>query len=110
LVSNHGGRQLDGDIAAIEALPAIAEKVGGRLDVLLDGGIRRGQSVVKALALGAKGCLIGRAFLYGLASAGEKGVALAIDILKQEIDTTIAHVGINDVRDLAERREEFLMV
>jgi L-lactate dehydrogenase (cytochrome) len=110
VVSNHGGRQLDGDIAAIEALPAIAEKVGGRLDVLLDGGIRRGQSVVKALALGAKGCLIGRAFLYGLASAGEKGVALAIDILKQEIDTTIAHVGINDVRDLAERREEFLMV
>ena len=109
VVSNHGGRQLDSDIATIEALPAIADKVGGRLDVLFDSGIRRGQSVVKALALGAKGCLIGRAFLYGLASAGEKGVALAIDILKQEIDTTIAHVGIDDVRELAKRRGEFLL-
>jgi L-lactate dehydrogenase (cytochrome) len=109
VVSNHGGRQLDGDIATIEALPAVVEKVGGRLDVLFDSGIRRGQSVVKALALGAKASLIGRAFLYGLASAGEKGVAQAIEILKQEIDTTIAHIGINDVRELAKRREEFLV-
>src|SRR6185436_19229044 len=97
VVSNHGGRQLDSDIASIEALPAIVEKVGGRLDVLFDSGLRRGQNVVKALALGAKGCIVGRAFLYGLASAGEKGVMQAIDILKQEIDTTIAHIGINDV-------------
>ena len=108
VVSNHGGRQLDSDIATIEALPAVVERVGARVDVLFDSGIRRGQSVVKALALGAKGCLIGRAFLYGLASAGEKGVAQAIEILKAEMDTTIAHVGANDVRELAKRREEFL--
>ncbi len=108
VVSNHGGRQLDSDIATIEALPAVVERVGARVDVLFDSGIRRGQSVVKALALGAKGCLIGRAFLYGLASAGENGVAQAIEILKAEIDTTIAHVGVNDVRELARRREEFL--
>jgi isopentenyl diphosphate isomerase/L-lactate dehydrogenase-like FMN-dependent dehydrogenase len=77
--------------------------------VLHDSGIRRGQNVVKALALGAKACLIGRAFLYGLASGGDKGVALAIDILKAEIDTTIAHIGIADVRELAKRREEYLV-
>ena len=109
VVSNHGGRQLDGDIPAIAALPAVVEKVGGRLDVLFDSGIRRGQSVVKAMALGAKSCLIGRAFLYGLASDGQKGVAQAIEILKAEIDTTIAHIGIADVRGLAQRREEFLL-
>jgi L-lactate dehydrogenase (cytochrome) len=113
VVSNHGGRQLDGDIPTIAALPAVVEEVrarhGERVDVLLDSGIRRGHDVVKALALGAKACLIGRAFLYGLAAAGGKGVAQAIDILKQEIDTTIAHIGINDVRELHTRREEFLV-
>jgi L-lactate dehydrogenase (cytochrome) len=108
VVSNHGGRQLDGDIPTIAALPAVVEKVGGRIEVFLDSGIRSGQSVVKALALGAKACLVGRAFLYGLATAGERGVAQAISILKQEIETTIAHIGIADVRELAERREEFL--
>jgi L-lactate dehydrogenase (cytochrome) len=108
VVSNHGGRQLDSDIATLDALPAVVERVGARVDVLFDSGIRRGQSVVKALALGAKSCLIGRAFLYGLASAGEKGVTQAIDILKAEIDTTIAHIGVSDVRELAPRREEFL--
>lgn len=109
VVSNHGGRQLDSDVPTLDALPAVVERVGARIDVLFDSGIRRGQSVVKALALGAKGCLIGRAFLYGLASAGEKGVAQAIEILKAEIDTTIAHVGVTDVRELAKRREEFLL-
>jgi L-lactate dehydrogenase (cytochrome) len=109
VVSNHGGRQLDGDVPTIAALPAVVETVGGRMEVLLDSGIRRGQSVVKALALGAKACLVGRAFLYGLATAGEKGVAQAIDILRQEIDTTIAHIGIADVRELAQRRAEFLI-
>ena len=109
VVSNHGGRQLDGDVPTLDALPAIIERVGARVDVLFDSGIRRGQSVVKVLALGAKGCLIGRAFLYGLAVAGEKGVAQVIDILKAEIDTTIAHIGVNDVRELAKRREEFLL-
>jgi L-lactate dehydrogenase (cytochrome) len=109
VVSNHGGRQLDGDIASIAALPAVVERVGSRIEVLFDSGIRRGQNVVKALALGAKACLVGRAFLDGLASAGERGVALAIDILKQEIDSTIAHIGVADVRELAKRREEFLV-
>ncbi len=109
VVSNHGGRQLDSDVPTLEALPAIVERVGARVDVLLDSGIRRGQSVVKALALGAKGCLIGRAFLYGLGSAGERGVAQAIEILKAEIDTTIAHIGVSDVRELAQRRDEFLL-
>ncbi|MBL8662564.1 MAG: alpha-hydroxy-acid oxidizing protein [Candidatus Odyssella sp.] len=109
VVSNHGGRQLDGDVPTLDALPAIVERVGTRVDVLFDSGIRRGQSVVKALALGAKGCLVGRAFLYGLASAGETGVAQAIAILKDEIDTTIAHIGVADVLDLARRRDEFLL-
>ena len=109
VVSNHGGRQLDGDVPTLDALPAIVERVGARVDVLFDSGIRRGQSVVKALALGAKGCLVGRAFLYGLASAGETGVAQAIAILKDEIDTTIAHIGVADVLDLARRRDEFLL-
>lgn len=108
VVSNHGGRQLDGDMPTIAALPAVVERVGARLDVLFDSGIRRGQNVVKALALGAKACLIGRAFLYGLAAAGEKGVVQAIDILRAEIDSTIAHVGVSDVRELAQRRGEFL--
>jgi len=109
VVSNHGGRQLDGDIPTIAALPAVVERVGGRIEVLLDSGIRRGQQVVKALALGAKACLVGRAFLYGLASGGGPGVTQALDILKHEIDSTIAHVGITDLRELAKRREEFLV-
>jgi L-lactate dehydrogenase (cytochrome) len=109
VVSNHGGRQLDGDTPTIAALPAVMEKVGGRIEVFLDSGVRRGQSVVKALALGAKACLIGRAFLYGLATAGERGVAQAIEILRQEIDTTIAHIGVADVRELEKRRAEFLI-
>jgi isopentenyl diphosphate isomerase/L-lactate dehydrogenase-like FMN-dependent dehydrogenase len=82
--------------------------VGDRIDVLFDSGIRRGMDVVKAMALGAKGCLIGRALLYGLAARGQPGVAQVIDILKQEIDSAIAHVGIADVRELAKRRAEFL--
>jgi L-lactate dehydrogenase (cytochrome) len=113
VVSNHGGRQLDSDTATLEALPDIVERVGaaagGRTDVLFDGGIRRGQSVVKALALGAKACIIGRAFLYGLAAAGSPGVARALDILKDEIDSTIGHIGITDLNELHARRSEFLV-
>lgn len=93
IVSNHGGRQLDGAPSAISALPAIVDAVQGQVEVLMDGGIRRGSDVVKALALGAKGCLIGRAGLYGLACGGEAGVARAIDILKTEIDVTLALLG-----------------
>jgi len=113
VVSNHGGRQLDGDVPTIAALPAVVEAVGARhgdkVDVLFDSGIRRGMDAVKALALGAKGCLVGRAFLYGLAAAGEKGVSKAIAILREEIDNTLAHIGIADVRELAKRRGEFLL-
>jgi L-lactate dehydrogenase (cytochrome) len=109
VVSNHGGRQLDGDVATIAALPGVVEAVGDRVEVLFDSGIRRGQDAVKALALGAKACLIGRAYTYGLGALGEAGVARAIEILKDEIDTTIAHLGVSDVRELAARRREFLV-
>lgn len=100
IVSNHGGRQLDGAPSAISALPAIVEAVEGRAEVLMDGGIRRGSDVVKAMALGARGCLIGRAGLYGLASGGESGVARAIAILRKEIDITLALLGEPDITKL----------
>lgn len=109
VVSNHGGRQLDSEMATIEALPAVVDRVGDTAEVIFDGGLRRGQNVVKALALGARSCIVGRAFLYGLATAGTPGVARAIDILKDEIDSTISHIGITDVRELARRRDEFLL-
>jgi L-lactate dehydrogenase (cytochrome) len=100
LVSNHGGRQLDDVPSAIAALPRIADAVGGRMDVLIDGGIRRGSDVVKALALGAKACLIGRAFLFGLAAGGEAGVARALQIFTDEIDRTQALIGCPDLADI----------
>ena len=97
IVSNHGGRQLDGAPSAISALPGIVAAVAGRAEVLMDGGIRRGSDVVKAMALGASACLIGRAGLYGLAAKGEGGVTRAIDILKKEIDVTLALLGQPDI-------------
>ena len=97
IVSNHGGRQLDGAISSIEALPAIAEAVGGRIEVLMDGGIRSGQDVIKALALGARGVFIGRAFLYGLGAGGEAGVTQCLDIIRKELDVTMAMCGLRDV-------------
>ena len=100
IVSNHGGRQLDGAPSAISALPGIVEAVDGRAEVLMDGGIRRGSDVVKAMALGARGCLIGRAGLYGLAAKGESGVTRAIEILKKEIDMTLALLGQPDITKL----------
>jgi L-lactate dehydrogenase (cytochrome) len=93
IVSNHGGRQLDGAISAIDALPGVVDAVAGRAEVILDGGIRRGSDVVKALCLGARACMFGRAWLYGLAAAGEAGVARALDILLNEIDVTLALLG-----------------
>ncbi len=100
IVSNHGGRQLDGAISSIEALPAIVEAVGERIEVLMDGGIRSGQDVLKALALGARGVFIGRAFLYGLGAMGEEGVTLCLDIIRRELDVTMALCGRRDVRDI----------
>ena len=100
VVSNHGGRQLDGAPASLDALPAIAEKLQGRGSVFLDGGVRSGQDLVKALALGADGCWLGRALLYGLAADGENGVTRAINILRGELDTTLALMGRTSVREL----------
>ncbi|MGK0565844.1 alpha-hydroxy acid oxidase [Bordetella bronchiseptica] len=93
IVSNHGGRQLDGAISSINALPAIAEAVGSRIEVWMDGGIRSGQDVLKAVALGARGTMIGRAFLYGLGAYGQAGVMRALEILYKEMDVTMALCG-----------------
>jgi L-lactate dehydrogenase (cytochrome) len=93
IVSNHGGRQLDGVRSAIAALPDVVQAVEGKLDVILDGGVRRGTDVLKALALGAKACMIGRPFLYGLAGQGRPGVALALKILRNELDLALALTG-----------------
>ena len=93
IVSNHGGRQLDGAASSISALPAIAEAVGRDIEVWMDGGIRSGQDVLKALALGAKGTLIGRAFLYGLGALGEAGVTRCLEIIRNELDLTMAFCG-----------------
>jgi L-lactate dehydrogenase (cytochrome) len=100
IVSNHGGRQLDGAISSISALPTIARAVGSRVEVLMDGGIRSGQDVIKALALGAKGVFIGRAFIYGLGAMGQAGVATALEIIRKELDTTMALCGLRDVRQV----------
>lgn len=93
IVSNHGGRQLDGAQSSIEALPAIVDAVGSKIEVHMDGGIRSGQDVLKAWALGAKGTYIGRAFLYGLGAMGEQGVTHALEIIHKELDLTMAFCG-----------------
>jgi L-lactate dehydrogenase (cytochrome) len=100
IVSNHGGRQLDGAMSSIAALPDIVQAVGSQIEVLMDGGIRSGQDVIKALALGAKGVFIGRAFLYGLGARGEEGVTLTLDIIRRELDVTLALCGLKDVRNV----------
>jgi L-lactate dehydrogenase (cytochrome) len=97
VVSNHGGRQLDGVPASVTALPDIAAAVGDRIEVLFDGGIRSGQDVLKALALGARGCLIGRAFLYGLGAMGEAGVTKALDLIRNELDISMILTGTKDL-------------
>jgi L-lactate dehydrogenase (cytochrome) len=98
VVSNHGGRQLDGAISSIQALPAIAEAVGHQTEVWFDGGIRSGQDILKACALGAKGTMIGRAFLYALGAMGEQGVSLMLEILRKELDVSMALTGNKDIR------------
>ena len=100
VVSNHGGRQLDGAPSSISMLPAIADAVGSKLEVYFDGGIRSGQDVMRALALGARACLIGRAYAWGLGAAGEAGVAKVIDILRRELDITMALTGCRTVSDI----------
>jgi isopentenyl diphosphate isomerase/L-lactate dehydrogenase-like FMN-dependent dehydrogenase len=100
VVSNHGGRQLDGAASSIAALPEIAAAVGGQIEVLLDSGIRRGSDIVKAVALGANGVLIGRAFMYGLAAHGEAGAVAAIRLLAAEMDITMAFMGVRSIAEL----------
>jgi pre-mycofactocin synthase len=100
-VSNHGGNDLDGVPASIRALPAIAEAVGDQIEVLFDGGVRRGGDVVKALALGARAVMIGRAYLWGLAANGQAGVENVLDILRGGIDSTLLGVGRNSIHDLS---------
>ena len=97
IVSNHGGRQLDGAFPAALALPEVAAALDGRIPVLVDGGIRRGSDVVKALALGAAACLIGRPYLWGLAAGGEPGVVAVLEVLRSEIDRTLALLGVPDI-------------
>ncbi|MDX8348005.1 alpha-hydroxy acid oxidase [Cognatiyoonia sp. IB215446] len=100
IVSNHGGRQLDGALSSIKVLPSIIEAVGDRIEVHLDSGIRSGQDVLKALAMGAKGTYIGRAFVNGLGAMGEKGVTTALEVIHKELDTTMALCGRRDVKTL----------
>jgi L-lactate dehydrogenase (cytochrome) len=100
VVSNHGGRQLDGAMSSIQALPAIVEAVGHQTEVWFDGGIRTGQDILKATALGAKGSLVGRAFLYGLGAMGEAGVTKMLDILHKELDVSMALTGTRDIREV----------
>ena len=101
VVSNHGGRQLDGAPASIDVLPRIAQSVSDRVEVLFDGGVMSGQSLLKALALGARGALIGKAFLYGLGAMGEAGVSIAIEIIRKELDVSMALTAQRDVRSVS---------
>jgi L-lactate dehydrogenase (cytochrome) len=103
VVSNHGGRQLDGAPSSISALPAVAQAVGSDTEVLFDGGIRTGADMMRALALGARACLIGRAYIYGLGAGGRAGVSKAIDILKNELSVTMALTGTKRIADIGPR-------
>ena len=100
IVSNHGGRQLDGAPATLEVLPSIVEEVGDRMVVLMDGGIRSGQDVYKSIALGSQGCFIGKAFLNGLGAMGKPGVKLCLDLLMKELDLTMAFCGYRDINEV----------
>jgi len=103
VVSNHGGRQLDGAPSSIAALPAIAQAVGDRIEVLMDGGVRSGQDTLRALALGARGVLVGRAFLYALAAYGEAGVLRCLELMANELDVTMAFCGRTRIQDVDRR-------
>jgi L-lactate dehydrogenase (cytochrome) len=100
LVSNHGGRQLDGSPSTISVLPKIVDAVGDRAEVFVDGGIRRGADVVKAIAIGARACFVGRPYMWGLAIGGEAGVVRVLEILREEIDRTLALIGRPNLREV----------
>jgi L-lactate dehydrogenase (cytochrome) len=101
IVSNHGGRQLDGAMSSIKMLPAIMDAVGDEIEVHMDGGIRSGQDVLKAVALGAKGTYIGRSYIYGLGAMGQKGVTAALDVLHKELDISMALCGKRTMDELS---------
>lgn len=103
VVSNHGGRQLDGAPSSISALPKIVDAVGDKTEILFDGGIRTGQDLMRALALGAKGAMIGRAFVYGLGADGQRGVRTAIECIRKELDMTMALAGVNKISEIDHR-------
>jgi len=100
VVSNHGGRQLDGAPSSIEVLPEIVDAVGSQIEVMFDGGIRSGQDVMRALALGAKSCMIGRAYAYGLGAGGQAGVEKAISLIARELETTMGLCGVNTIAEI----------
>src|ERR1700759_3215110 len=100
VVSNHGGRQLDGAPSSIEGLPEIVDEVGSKMEIMFDGGVRTGMDMMRALALGAKSCMIGRAYAYGLGAGGEAGVAKAIDLLAKELTTTMGLCGVNTIAEI----------
>src|SRR6201999_3271614 len=100
VVSNHGGRQLDGEAASLRALPEVVAAVGDRAEVFLEGGVRRGTDVVKALALGARACFMGRPYLYGLAAGGQDGVSRVLTVLREEIDVALALLGRTRIDEL----------
>ena len=100
VVSNHGGRQLDGAPATINVLPTIRAALGSNFEIWVDGGIRSGQDILRAIASGADATLIGRAYIYGLGALGEQGVTLALNLLKQELDLTMAFCGKTDIADV----------
>jgi L-lactate dehydrogenase (cytochrome) len=100
VVSNHGGRQLDGALSSIRILPSVVRAVGGKTEIWLDSGIRSGQDVLKALAMGASGTMIGRAYIHGLGAMGEAGVTRALEVIRKEMDTTMALCGERDLKDI----------
>src|SRR5271156_3266722 len=103
VVSNHGGRQLDGAASSITMLPAIADALGSEIEIMFDGGIRSGQDIARSLALGARSCMSGRAYIYGLGAGGQAGVARAIEIMRNELSTTMALMGVTKVSDIDRR-------
>ena len=100
VVSNHGGRQLDGAPSSISVLPKVVDAVGSQTEVIFDSGIRSGQDVLRALALGAKSCMIGRAYIYGLGAGGQAGVTKALEVISNELSVTMGLCGVNKIEDI----------
>ena len=100
IVSNHGGRQLDGALSSIQMLEPVVKAVGDKTEIWMDGGVRSGQDVLKAVALGATGVMLGRSYVYGLGAMGEKGVTAALDVIRKELDLSMALCGRRDIKSV----------